>query len=538
MSIFKRDPAAASHETSRCRWLTRIGALGLLAGCASLLATSGARAVDSVVVNLIGNAVDVDDAHPYPEISQAITHFQHGDLDGADAILEKAKNKYKMLPPTEVMLAKLLAMSNVQNPGPAVRNQLEKCVQNHPDDPEAYIIIASQALREGRMTEAGLAFAQGKAVASKFTENKKRQREFLTAAESGMAAVAESRKNWDEARTHLEAWLAIDPKSAVAHSRLARALFQADKNDDKRAGARAAYAELKAAVEAEPKSMSADMGLALLYEEAGRHQDPSNEDAVTFIRRAVTSPPKDTDTMLATYIRAADWAINTNQPKEAKEYADMALRAQPDSVEAKVVRAVAARLLGDPQTAEKYLAEVYKDFPTNFAASNQYAQVLAEQSADKKKQEKALAIAQINAKLYGQGTPQAAECAATLGWVLYQQGQINQADQVMRELEKANASTPDSLYYKAMILNKVGQPEDALKYLNVALKLGKAFVHHKDAVALKDKLDTAMGNGSISDSKDSGDKGTAGKDDASGTKGADTGAGKSTIGPSATGTGK
>ncbi len=532
MSIFKRDPAAAcvaSLQNRRCRWLTRMGVLGLLAGCASLLAASSARAVDGVVVNLIGNAVDVDDAHQYPEISQAIIRFQRGDMDGAEAILEKAKNKYKMLPPTEVLLAKMFAMSNVQNPGATVRNQLEKCVRLHPEDPEAYILIANQAAREGRMTEAGLTFAQGKAVASKFTENKKRQKEFLIAAESGMAAVAASRENWDEAKTHLEAWLAIDPKSAAAHNQLAGVLFKADKSDDKRAGARAAYAELKAAVDADPKTMSADMGLALLYEQAGRHQDPSNEDAVTFIKRAVTTPPKDDDTKLATYIRAAEWAVNTNQPKEAKDYADMALRAQPDSVEAKVVRAIAARLLGDNPTAEKYLKEVCEAYPMNFGATNQYAQVLAEQSADKKKQEKALSIAQINAKLYGQGTPQSAECAATLGWVLYQQGQINQADQVMRELEKANAQTPDSLFYKAKILDKVGQQEDALKYLNLALKLSKAFVHHKDAVAMKDMLDAKLGI-SANDGKEP-DQGTAGKDD-SGSKGAaDTGASKSTIGP-------
>jgi len=43
----------------------------------------------------------------------------------------------------------------------------------------------------------------------------------------------------------------------------------------------------------------------------------------------------------------------------------------------------------------------------------------------------------------------------------------------------------------------------------------------------------------VSDASKESDKGTSAKDDASGAKGgADTGAGKSTIGPSATGTGK
>jgi predicted Zn-dependent protease len=542
MSIFKRD-TASSKPHDRCRWLARCGVLGLLAGCAAMMSAGKVHAADTMVVNLIGNAVEVDDAHPYKEVSDAIVRFTRSDLEGAEALLEKAKNKYKQLPPSEVMLAKML--SQVQNQGAAVRAQLEKCVKLHPDDPEAYIIFGDQALSEGRLTDAGLLFAQGKAIAAKFTENKKRQREFQTRAENGMALVAESHENWDDARAHLEAWLAIEPKNATAHNRLARVLFRADKSDDKKAGARAAYSELKAAVEAEPKSMSPDIGLAMLYEEAGKHQDDqTHEDAVTFIRRAVTNLPSDTDTRLATLIAAARWALETDQPNEAKEYSDMALKIQPDSPEAKFLRGVAARLFKDTATAEKNLQEVYTAFPMNFAASNQYAQVLAEQN-DKKKQQKALEIAEINEKVFGGQNGgqnrQAAETAATLGWVLYNQGQINQADKVMQAIERAGASSPDSLYYKARILEAAGQPENAVKYLKTALTLSKAFVHHRDAQGMKDKLEAQLGTGSLSDnSKESSDssKGTSSKDDSAPKKTTtDTEPGKSTIGPTTT-TGK
>ena len=161
----------------------------------------------------------------------------------------------------------------MQNQAATVRAQLEKCVKLHPEDPEAYMIFGDQALSDGRLTDAGLLFAQGKIVAAKFTENKKRQRNFQIRAENGMALVAESRENWDDANAHLEAWLAIEPKSAAAHNRLGRVLFKADTSDDKKAGARAAYDEFKAAVEADPKSISADIAMAQLYEEAGKHQD-------------------------------------------------------------------------------------------------------------------------------------------------------------------------------------------------------------------------------------------------------------------------
>ena len=99
-------------------------------------------------------------------------------------------------------------------------------------------------------------------------------------------------------------------------------------------------------------------------------------------------------------IAAARWALETDQPTEAKDYSEMALKLKPDSPEAKFLRGVAARLFKDTATAEKNLQEVYTAFPMNFSASNQYAQVLAEQN-DKKKQQKALEIAQINEKVFG-----------------------------------------------------------------------------------------------------------------------------------------
>ena len=96
----------------------------------------------------------------------------------------------------------------------------------------------------------------------------------------------------------------------------------------------------------------------------------------------------------------------------------MAVKAKPDSLEAKFLRGVAARLFKDTPTAEKYLQEVFMAAPSNFSASNQYAQVLAEQN-DKDKRDRALQIARINQKMYGgQNNREGIETAATLGWVL------------------------------------------------------------------------------------------------------------------------
>src|SRR5439155_23998521 len=103
------------------------------------------------------------------------------------------------------------------------------------------------------------------------------------------------------------------------------------------------------------------------------------------------------------------------------------------------LRGVAARLFKDTPTAEKYLQEVFMASPSNFSASNQYAQVLAEQLG-KEKRQRALDIARINQKMYGgQTNQQGIEAAATLGWVLYQMGNINEADRVMQAIINTNA---------------------------------------------------------------------------------------------------
>jgi len=521
MSIFERGRSLASKMS---RW----GFLGLLAGCAGWLSAGQARAADSALEALIGGAVDVTSGD-YSDVSKAITRFNRSDLEGARFNLEKAKKEHPKLPPAELMLAQLLAMANQ---GAAVRAELENCVKVHPDDPEAYLIFGDQALTDRRFTDAGLLFAQGKIVAAKFTENAKRQRNFQIRCENGLALVAEAREQWDDAKSRLEAWLLIDQNSAAAHDRLGRVLFKADTTDAKDAGARKAYEEFQAAVKADPKAISADIAMAQLYEEAKNH-----DMAKRFMKLAVgANLPRAVESRLNTLIAAAHWALETDQPTEARDYSEMAVKLKPDSSEAKFLRGVAARLFKDTATAEKYLQEVFMSAPSNFSASNQYAQVLAEQP-DKDKRDRALQIARINQKMYGgQNNREGIETAATLGWVLYQMGNVNEADKVMQAILNTGNPSADSLYYKARILQEVGRSEDAKKCLDLALKISKSFVHHKDAKDMSEMLAKRLGTDSSDEKEPSTPAADSSRTDS--TKTDAVGAGKETIGPSRTTTGK
>ncbi len=465
---------------------------------------------------LVSGAVDAREG-PFKDVEEAITRFNHGDVKGARLMLREArtgKDGNKKLPPPELMLAQMLAAANQ---GQLARAELENCVKVNPEDPEAYLIFGDQAFSEQRFTDAEMEFSRAKELAGKFTENAKRQRNFLIRSEAGLAAVAEAREQWDNAKSHLEAWLQIvdsptapagggprDAASAPAHERLGRVLFKADKSADKQAGARAAYRQFKMAVEADDKSVSADIALAQLYEEAKLH-----EDAKKFVGKAVLSLPRESTTQLATLLAAAHWALETEQIDEARDYSAQALKVDPKSLEAKFLRGVSARLLGDTSTAERLLEEVFLASPTNFSASNQYAQVLAEEN-DKDKRAKALEIARINDKMFGgqNGGARGIETAATLGWVLFEMGKVTEAAQVMQAIVQTGNANPDSLYYCARIFDVRNQPEQAVKFLQEALK-NKAFVHRKEAKQLLAKLGGTEGTDKPKDSDKEKSSGTA-----------------------------
>ena len=72
-------------------------------------------------------------------------------------------------------------------------------------------------------------------------------------------------------------------------------------------------------------------------------------------------------------------------------------------------------------------------------------------------------------------------------------GNINEADKVMQAILNTGNPSADSLYYKARILQEVGRSEDAKKCLDLALKISKSFVHHKDAKDMSEML-AKLGN--------------------------------------------
>jgi tetratricopeptide (TPR) repeat protein len=461
--------AQAMRRTSQPgRWLWGLAALAV----AALWGGTTAAEAQVTTKTLIQNAVD-DDGPQYQDVTDAITRFRSGDIDGARALLERAKRKHPKLAPPEVMMAQLLFLAGRAD---MARAELEKCTSTVPTDPEPYLIFADLAFSERRVSDAEALFERARTLAEKFDENPKRKRNFQIRALAGLASVAQVREQWKTAEGYLRAWLQLDPDSAPAHQQLGRVLF-------KQNNARDAFLEYTAAQKADPKAILPELALAQLYEQAG-----DRDNAARFIDLAVKKAPQDVEVLMA----AAQWALATNRLNDAVQYSEAALKADPKRLEARVLRGTIARYAGDLKSAQSHLEAAYLQSPGNFGASNQLALVLAEQDDTAAKQ-RALELAELNLRAFAQQPGLGAEAASTLGWVYYRMGRLLEAERALGAVVQTGTLSADSAYYVARIIQDRGRTEEAVKLLETALQTTQPFAHRQDASNLLAQLTRSSG---------------------------------------------
>jgi len=378
--------------------------------------------------------------------------------------VKTAVKKNPGLPPAQVIMAQFFA--SAKQPA-AVRSSLEQAIMDDPADPEAYMILGDFSLRERRVAEAALLYEKAAALSAAFKGNAKRKKLLDQRANAGLAAAAEARQDWKTAQQYLEAWLKLEPKNAVALQRLARTLFQQDRPDD-------ALAKLKAATQIDDTVLTPEATLARWYQQSG-DQDNARKWMIT----ALTEAPKDLKTRLV----ATQWSLETEQLDQAREQAALAVKLDPASLEAKLLRGVTALFLKDYTTAETYFESAHLQSPGNFAASHNLALALCELDEDAKKR-RALEYAQINSRVY----PKQAEAASTLGWVLYKLDRIDEAERVLRQAAAGGNLSADTAYYIARISADRGRKDEAKQLLEQALETKRPFSQRKEAEALLEEL--------------------------------------------------
>jgi tetratricopeptide (TPR) repeat protein len=423
--------------------------------------------------SLIGDAVGDPASPQYQDVADAIKKAVNGDGIGARESLESAVKKNPNLPPAGVLMAKVLSMANQI---PAARIELEKAVRDAPNDPEAYMLFAQSALQERRITDAELLLLKAKTLSDAYQGNAKRKRNFDINITSGLALVAEAREQWDVAIAQLRKWLELDPDSVIARQRLGVDLFRQGKGETK--AAENAYKEFQAAMAIDPKA-NAEITLAELYQTTG-----ASTNAKRWIDFAVQKYPKELRVQLA----AAQLAAQGNRLDEAQKFADSAIKIDPESSDAKLLRASIARLAGDLTTAESLLEQVHLQSPSNVAAANLLAQVLVDQG-DTKKQTRGLELAKMNLQAATEGNKTNRDLLAAYGWALFRNGQTATAEQVMAQVVNSGQLGQDYAYYVAkMLLEPRGKYPEAIRLLEEILKNPQPFAYRLQASDLLNEL--------------------------------------------------
>ena len=387
------------------------------------------------------------------EIADALALFKVQDFNGALGLLQETARKNTDLPPAQVMMAHLYLQANMPQ---EAKNALEQATIDAPSDPEPYLLQASLAMHEGGEAEA--LFQKAKSLLPTFDKSVKRKESLQWQIFSGLASVAETRKDWAGAQEILNELLKLDPKNAAAMQRVAFCLFQQENPDG-------ALEKLRQAAKADARSLTPEFNLAQFYEQSGDH-----ENARKWMAAAVIAAPKD----IKTHLAVAEWFLQAGQFDDAQKHVREASQIDPNSLEVKLLQGTIALFQKEYDVAEMVSRSAIEHSPQNFLAINNLVLALIEQR-DESKRQSALKYAETNLQQF----PDSSDAAATYGWVLYKLGRLDDAEKTLQPLTSKTNLDPDAAYIVACVLAARGRV-----LLEGALKSTTPFLFRQEAEEL------------------------------------------------------
>lgn len=346
---------------------------------------------------------DADNEPDLEDLGLAVETYRENNLSKALELFEAARSKTSQLPPARLMLALvMLADRKIESS----RLMLEQVAVEEPDHPGLYLAFAKIALVQKRATDALLHLQQARQLATKADWLQPRRDWFESSCSSGLAAVAESRGQWDFAREHLLASLKLDPKNVVNRQRLAKALFLLDEH-------RECYDELVRAARDKPTMEPPALSMARLYDQIGDLQKTE-----LWLERSTKQFPGNVDVQ-TTY---AAWLLDQSRIEAAIAQLTKAAKADPDSRSVRKLDGDIAYINKDFPKAQRIFEQMHSEQPADFMASNQLALTLVELPGEEDRT-RALQLATANL----QKNPRLAEAHSTYGWISYRLGQNQNA---------------------------------------------------------------------------------------------------------------
>ncbi len=465
-----------SLRTLRCIATARHAVLLPLFALCLTLVSAGQATAQITAETLIGDAVSDPDASRYSDVSEAIKRYSNKDVLGAKQFLESAKRKNDRLPPVNLMLAKLYFLSRQTQAGLAA---LEATAREVPGDPEPYLLLADQAIASQQAIQASALYDKAIELIDKYDDNPRRKRKFVIRGHAGRSAVLQRWQDWKAAEADLRAWIEADPEEANAYNRLGLVLFMQGREKD-------GYEAFTKAKELNKDLPSPYVSAAGMYQrlateatDEDKQKEYESKAEQSFAR--AYQADKTNETTLVAY---GEYLVRTGQMDKAGQVLAAARQAHPNSHQIQLLSGVHAQMTNDNEAAEKFYNQTLALAPGNRDANNQLALLLVAND-DPQDKSRADAIARLNAQL----NPNNADVNITLAWVLRQTGNGAEANEAYQKGIKLGTLSADSTLLVAKLLVEQNRGDVARGLLENALDREQGiFVNRAEAEALLESL--------------------------------------------------
>ena len=384
----------------------------------------------------------------------AFEKFRRSDVAGAlDDLRQVAASDPKMIPPYLVLAQ---WYTNLKNPS-AVRLSLEKAVEESPDDPEAYILLAENGLRQGEWAAADLLLGRAEELLNdgRMWANPGRKDRLVVLQLKNDVVLNQARENWREMQRCLgELW-----KRGEKTPETCRLIGVSYFHLDEPAKARQWFAQAhKMAPETE---FSADLMMARLSLASG--DLAAAEEALEAARKNEPDAPEVLNLSLVIALDSGEM----NRVKALAEKLESADAGNPATLK---TCGIASLYLEDYPHAEALFTEALRLQPGNPEIINGLALALCEQN-NAEKTRRAVQLATENRHVQERNP----EYMATLGWTLYKAGQRDQALSILQQSAAEGRLSSQTAYYLAEVLRAGGQTDDARQLLNASVSGGAPF---------------------------------------------------------------
>lgn len=402
-------------------------------------------------------------------LNKASGAFSQGKAKESLALFVSAHQQHSDLPPGEIMFARLAFRSTQVQAG---RNALELASINHSDDPELWNLFADLATRDGRLAESIVLFQHALEAAEQFNGDEIRKRKQTIAAHAGLGQLLQRRKQWDQAKTHLRSWIDLDQRNVAAWQRLATVFFQMERYET-------AEQTLINLSKFSPDQPAAELTMGQMYQATGKFE---------LAKESMLAAIRQNEDDLGTRVAVARWALASGERELLRSSVEKAKQLAPDSPAVDALQGMMERFAGDLLKAETIFAELYKNNPASFDATNGLALTLLSQD-DEDKHARALQYAEVLVKSNpDRSTAKGRVAAATYAWALHRNGKNEEANQAIRLAVSGGEVSPEIGYFAAAIFEAVGEREAARVLVKAAIESPIAFPEQKQAEELLQRL--------------------------------------------------